>query len=621
MSTRSGIDGLQGIVTLAGLHGTLRGIISPDLDVWDAIPDAEIVAVPVAAEEVRAVIVDASRRVVRQVTHEEVERQAGQPGALSGRTDAQGRFAIASKEQGAWRIYACFRAIQPAGSPKPAPLPREVCFEMGAFASSQPIGLAIPQSLYCTLKRLADQWTLYGRLTACGTDRDITGATVSAFDTDWLQDDALGSGVTNASGVYRIDYPGSKFRKGTFLDVELYGGPDVYFKVADSSSNVLLQEPSIAGRGKGRADRGCCARVDLCAKVGVEGGGNPPGGSDPGLANAWTKVGEHYIIPDASNLNGFDATGYLEPGNYALGGVATLKGDVARHASNGDPIEYRFLVSGAPTSNGGPAPAPASFTRIVGEGAGAPLFSGVEVGQMVRLSPLRIVSIDAQIGDLRPGGWLRLEDCINRVFTTTPGLTLADLPNFIWNPNNSLMGLNTGALTSAPSVPAGASSPGAAVPVADHIPLERAALRFEIRSVDGANVGTPVGGNGTTLNSVVVNNNPVYMAFAVHDGSGTVTCDPAHGTVTLAYTAYHPELLQVHLHVESNSHAVALDASPVSGNTNLAVTESENPAVPMASPLIKCGYSAKLWAQRRMTDGTNYAPAEGPIESVFYYEP
>ncbi|HET7231870.1 MAG TPA: hypothetical protein VFJ16_17795 [Longimicrobium sp.] len=616
MSTRIGIDGLKGISTITGLKGVLRGVLDTELPVWDAIPNAEIVAVPVR-EPSPAFGAGPSRRGVTQVPHDTVKEAAAQPGALKGTTDEKGRFALATREGvgGYWRVYACFGAIHPTGNPAPSPLKREVCFDLGVYSGEKAIAADIHEALYCALMKRADQWSVYGRVTECSTGQKISGANVNAFDVDWVQDDALGTGASNGSGVYRINYPGSAFRQGTWLDIELFGGPDIFFRVTDTGGNVLIDEAPIAGRGPGRADRDCCARIDLCATVGVV-----PGGDGTGVfADAWIKVGSSFVIPDAAVLNDFDATGYMGAGRFALADTAKMVGDVQREIG-GRPVEYRFLVSNSPTSNGGPAPADATFTRIVGDGAATPIFAdGMEIGEMVRLSPLRIVKIDARVADLRPGGWLRVNDCIERVFGTTAGLSVADIPQFIWNPD-ALLGINTGALTTAANVPAGAAAAGSPVPGANHIPTERFALRFQIRSVNPADDTdvTPLPGDGITLNSVVVNNNDIFLKLGVNADGTMVACDPATGNITLPYTAYHPDLQTVSLALHPNLQANVFTATPLSGNTNPAVTESVNPGL-FVGTLTRCGYIVSLDATARRHNG-EYQVGYAHAEAVFFYE-
>jgi hypothetical protein len=616
MSTRIGIEGLQGIPTITGLQGVLRGVLDAELPVWDAIPSAEIVAVPVPDAMPAAAANTASRRGVAQVPLDTVAKAAASQGALTGQSDDQGRFALATREVvgGFWRVYASFGALRPKGAQEPVSLRRQVGFDLGVYAVEKPIAADIPEALYCALLKLIDWWSVFGRVTECSTGRAISGAQVSAFDTDCTAHDPLGADVSNGSGVYRIDYPGSAFRQGTFIDVELFGGPDIYFRVTDSGGGVLIDEAPGAGRGSGRADRDCCARVDLCATVGVRDDGTGV------YADAWLKIGNAFVIPDASDLNGFDATGYMGAQKFALGGVARMIGDVERETAGGRPVEYRFLVSNSPTDNGGPAPSDGTFTRIVGDGANTAVFANdTIIGEMVRLSPLRIVQIRAKQTDLRPGGWLRVNDCIERVFSTTPGLSVADIPSFIWNPD-TLMAIDTGALTTSPNIPAGVAPAGSPVPAANHIPLERFALRFQIRSVDAADDSdtSPLPGDGITLNSVVMNNNGVYMALGVNADGTMVACDPAHGNISLPYTTYHPELQSVSVTLHPNLQPNVFSATPLSGNTSPAVTESVDPGL-FVGTLTRCAYIVTFGATPRLHNGDEqFGYAE--LQATFYYE-
>jgi hypothetical protein len=54
---------------------------------------------------------------------------------------------------------------------------------------------------------------IYGRITVCGTRQGMSGLKVSAFDDDCIQDDALGSDITDAGGNYVIYYSAAQYRK------------------------------------------------------------------------------------------------------------------------------------------------------------------------------------------------------------------------------------------------------------------------------------------------------------------------------------------------------------------------------------------------------------------------
>lgn len=123
----------------------------------------------------------------------------------------------------------------------------------------------LPSTLYCLILSWFDIWVICGRVTICGTDKAVGGLTVEARDVDWLQQDYLGSGTTDGSGRFVIFYPGSAFRAGTWVNVELVGGPDIYFTIKQGNV-VLLAEPPSRGRQPDRENVGNCFCVELCVK-------------------------------------------------------------------------------------------------------------------------------------------------------------------------------------------------------------------------------------------------------------------------------------------------------------------------------------------------------------------
>ena len=605
----------------------LYGVICERLRVFDPIPFAEVFAVPSRERDPRP---DAlSRRESKQMERRELEALAGGQGGVHGRTDENGEMEGAfGPAEGAWDVYVCIRAIRtPAGDKPTRELREEVCLFAGTYGFEKGrLLVRVTSRLYCLLKRRADAWTIAGRVTACGTDKPLGGVTVSAHDTDWIAHDDLGSATTAADGTFRIDYPGSKFRQGTWLDVELFGGPDVFFRITDGGGAVLLDEPPSAGRGPGRHDRGACFCVDLCVQTGGPGGG----GEGQPSPNAWVSVGSAFEIPAPGDLNDFDADGYALAGGekFALHEVVSMRGYVGRLTGGGNPIEYRFRVSGATAPNGA-APLPeAGFTRDV-DGSGAePLFATTPLGHLVRTSPFLQVAVHATAADLKPGGWLNVNDVVQAAFAAEPafaGLTLGN--QVLWGRNTELARVNTHALTTAPSVPAGAAAAGQGVPAGNQIPIEKFAFRFEIRQVapDGTPIA-PLPQNGTTLNAAIVNNNPVFMRFAL---AGTPACEPQTGTVSLAYTVYHPHLRTARLHVRSNDSAydnAQVDAPPpadgilpVAANTDPARTQVFNPAFAITPALAqRCAYIATLTGAPRLHTGES-AVSESQLQQVFFW--
>jgi hypothetical protein len=138
-------------------------------------------------------------------------------------------------------------------------------------------------------------WTICGQVTVCGTKDPVGGVKVTAFDRDWIQDDNLGSAMTDGAGKFRIDYLAEDFKKTPFsplINFECVGGPDLYFKIESAGGTVLLSEPPSRGRDTDRENVGPCFCVDLCVDT------QQPGPSD----NPWfTNVGDFNILSDINH--------------------------------------------------------------------------------------------------------------------------------------------------------------------------------------------------------------------------------------------------------------------------------------------------------------------------------
>ena len=214
----------------------------------------------------------------------------------------------------------------------------------------------IPYRFWCGFRHRFGAWTICGKVVACDQREQlpIAGVKVSAFDVDWIQDDALGSAVTDGSGHFRIDYNAIDFMRTPFpfINIELFGGPDLYFKIEDSSSNVLLDEPPSRGRQRDRENVGPCFCVDLCID------------KPPITKHAWfTHVGDFAINSDFNLATGkslhkapfgqVGAHGGPDFGFYdgIFGKGLRLIGDCpTTHPSGTDPMRYRFLYAVPNTS-------------------------------------------------------------------------------------------------------------------------------------------------------------------------------------------------------------------------------------------------------------------------------
>jgi hypothetical protein len=123
----------------------------------------------------------------------------------------------------------------------------------------------IPAAVWCDIRARFDAWTLCGRVLTEETATPLPGVRVTAYDADWLQDDCLGSAMTDGEGNFRIDYSRRDFRKTVFSPLFNYeqGGPDLYFAVDSPTGERLLQETKVQGHTPGRADREHCTYVEL----------------------------------------------------------------------------------------------------------------------------------------------------------------------------------------------------------------------------------------------------------------------------------------------------------------------------------------------------------------------
>ena len=212
----------------------------------------------------------------------------------------------------------------------------------------------IPYRFWCAFRHRFGAWTICGHVYDCNRNRvPVAGVKVSAFDVDWIQDDALGSAITNSAGHFRIDYLEIDFKRTPFpfINVEWFGGPDLYFKVQAPDGSVILDEPPSRGRGRDRENAGPCFCVDLCVDTPVA------------VKHAWfTHVGDFDIKSDIDSLTGTGTgkTKWAAPvglpsahggpgfgfydGPLASNRGLKLKGDCsATHPSGGDPMRYRFL--------------------------------------------------------------------------------------------------------------------------------------------------------------------------------------------------------------------------------------------------------------------------------------
>ena len=218
----------------------------------------------------------------------------------------------------------------------------------------------IPFRWWCWFRSLFGAWTICGRVTVCGKQIPVSGAKVSAFDADWLADDALGSAITDGSGRFRIDYTAADFKRtpfSPFINIEWTGGPDLYFKI-ESAGTTLLAETQSRARQPDRENAGPCFCVSLCVDVEQQ----PP--FDNPL---FTHVGDFHIYGDISAASGLTNSAVLGHGGpgYGFFGAPKLRGYCPKRIA-GTPARYRFLYEDLANPGLLPITGPLVYQVLVG---------------------------------------------------------------------------------------------------------------------------------------------------------------------------------------------------------------------------------------------------------------
>jgi hypothetical protein len=123
----------------------------------------------------------------------------------------------------------------------------------------------LPPEQWHAIRARFDAWLICGRVTDQASGHPISDVRVTAFDADWMQDDELGSALTDAEGKFRIDYERADFTR-TLLSPLINredGGPDLYFQVRTPTDALLLDEPKEPGDHLARKDATHCTFVEL----------------------------------------------------------------------------------------------------------------------------------------------------------------------------------------------------------------------------------------------------------------------------------------------------------------------------------------------------------------------
>lgn len=268
-------------------------------------------------------------------------------------TDAEGRFSFSLDDKnydgGAFEVDVYCGTVPYRKLLPPLPPPRQFTVTMlrpmwkqGEAEVSWYWDYYLPYRFWCWFRGLFGAWTICGKVTTCQDNKTpIGGVTVTAFDADWWQTDALGTAVTDGSGHFRIDYTTADFQKTPFsplINIEFTSGPDVFFRIEAPGGAVLLDEPAARGRSADRENVGPCFCVDLCVDTDV-----PPPYQNP----LFTHVGDFSILASISAMSGLTNAAVAGHGgpSYGFSGYIKLKGFCPKTSPIGapDPMRYRFL--------------------------------------------------------------------------------------------------------------------------------------------------------------------------------------------------------------------------------------------------------------------------------------
>lgn len=512
-----------------------------------------------------------------QILSDDQVREKGSLLIAEAETDDAGNFSVelAGKYGGeAFEIDVYCGTVPPGLKPRPGVLP-PVQF---SITTVQPLwrqidegtavavfNYCVPARYWCTVLARRRLWVICGRLTTCEKPRSpIAGAEVEAFDADWLQDDALGTATTDADGRFRIYYTRHDFEKTIFpfINVELFGGPDVYF-VVKFNGVPILTEGQAQGRSPGRENAHTCLCVELCTD-------NIPH-TPPEKLPHWTKVASRFNVQfDALDLNNnFSAEGYAgTPGEaYVFGGGVDLDGNCPfkNAAAPAHGLKYRFLAAEWGYTAPGPRPgvmpsiSPLPFPANAEPNATWKVVTGSAtwVGDVYYpdpggLNPFRghsvYVAPDAD-------GWIHLDGLVVNVPLTGGGTTNVTLSDDSltgnWVRSGFLLAMNTVPLTGTPAPPAWFSKAQAGRSLTDG---EKAVIRrftvvFQVRDVvTNTDVFAEV------RDSIIFDNSPALGIVNVEQLLSNA-CSPINlgATINLRYTVDHPHLRYFHMRIKNNA--------------------------------------------------------------------
>jgi hypothetical protein len=434
-------------------------------------------------------------------------------------------------------------------------------------------------------------WTICGRVTVCKTGYPVGGVRVRAYDVDWLQDDPLGAAVTDSTGRFQIYYQSVDFQQGTWADIELTGGPDLYFRVETLSAVPLLVEPSSRGRSPDRENVGNCFCVDLCLEE------QPPTEEPPPVFYA---VGGYEFATAIDGAPG--GTGLTVGDHRAFYLGLRLNGTLPKKL-NGNAMEYRF--EWRTTNATGNAPGP--WTTVAKAQIAGTMIGHIHIYAPTSATdpnPIKTTPYFLGDTDYTADGFIRVPQQHN-----TFGV------DGFFQPNGNMIVLDSRTLAAFGSIDMGSVLAGSsAAPLGAN---RHFSLRMMVREEGNSGSGAPAG----VLEHIAIENtgydnvhhHPSWAGF--DDGPGVIAvrlldiqelipagCAKITNQLHVLVTAAHPNLGAVSLSVIGNAFSGSFTL-PAAVPGQLFGTATNNFNVATMPP---CAYLVTLSAQILLTTGDSW---------------
>jgi len=459
----------------------------------------------------------------------------------------------------------------------------------------------ISHRYWCGIRRRFDAWVICGKVTSCETQLPLSGLIVKAFDADWLQDDHLGSATTDGSGKFRIDYTTSDFHKTPFspiINLELIGGPDLYFRI-ESGGSPVLEEARSRGRDPDRENAGPCFCVELCV----------PLEEQPPVENPWfTHVGDFHIFADIDPTTGKTNKQVLGHGGPDYGFFHNLKfyGYCPKiyPPNTGSPMRYRFLYEDIVNNPGTEVPITANLVHSVKVGSRLIQWDLDGTGPQWTFQSIHVAGSGATpdptpIPAVPPGTpWGPVPDHV--IVPDSNGWVVVD-QNALDGGFMTLMGLRTSKLQGI----AGAPDDGAGNPVSDPKNGLVVKLIFEAEPVSG---GPPTFRD--ELPKLLINNwIEVRKLDLLQFQTGGSSCTPITSDLDIKYTVDHELLNSWSLTINSaafspSNNLPAPYSNPIrNGNSPRGDADTVHLDISDSTKWPSCSYKVWLTTRRALTNG------------------